>query len=83
MGTDDPFDDKKSLISERSRKQRWNDIMTKRKELANKIFNKHPINLEKIEDEMEEEDFEQMMDQELNTIQKRRRKKKKKGNHNK
>lgn len=50
MGLDDPFDDKRSLISERGRKRRWNDMMSKRKELSDKIFNKHPLNLEKIED---------------------------------
>lgn len=55
FGLDDPFDDKRSLISLRGRKKRWNNMMSKRKELADKIFNTHQLTLEKIE-EPEDED---------------------------
>ena len=52
-------------------------MMSKRKELADKIFNNHPLNLEKIE-EPEDED-----QSEMEKAEKKRRRRKRKGKTNK
>lgn len=54
MGADEPFDDKQSLIGDRSIKKRWNDFMTKRKELIGKIT-KNTFKFSNKKDFLEEE----------------------------
>lgn len=47
---DESFDDQKSLLGERARKKKWNSLIDDRKKKADKIFNKHPYDLAKIEE---------------------------------